>query len=193
MVELQGVDVLSVRGVAQAVGTTTRAVYSLFGSKAGLLAAISVSGFDVLREGIERQPTTSSPVDDLIEVGLVFRRFVVEHPSIYKMAFQSGQMTTDPVVRAAASAALQALKVRIARLEEASLLNGFSVDEATRHFDAMCEGLAAFELRTAVHPNKTIAEQIWRRAIGVVIGGLAIRPADRSLSSPVIAVNRRRT
>ena len=75
---------LSVRGVASEVGTTTRAVYSLFGSKAGLIAALAAHGFDLLGEGVGQVPTTRSPYGDLIEAGLVFRRFAVEHPSLFQ-------------------------------------------------------------------------------------------------------------
>jgi AcrR family transcriptional regulator len=183
-VQEHGVDSLSVRGVAEMVGTSTRAVYSLFGSKGGLIAAISVHGFEVLREGIQRQPQTTSPAQDLVEVGLVFRRFVRDHPSIYRMAFQSGQMTIDPAVRVASAAALLALKERIARLEESGGLNGFGVDEATRHFDAVCEGLAELELR-GNFPNENAGERLWRRALGVVISGLRSPPGgfDGSVAS----------
>jgi AcrR family transcriptional regulator len=175
LVQERGADALSVRRVAQEVGTTTRAIYSLFGSKDGLVAAISVHGFNVLREGVERQPTTASPAQDLIAVGLVFRRFVIEHPSIFRMAFQSDQVRTDQAVRDASLAALQVLKKRVARLEEAGLLNGFSVDEATLHFDAVCEGLADFELR-GTFSDVTVSEHLWRRGLRVIVDGLTLRP-----------------
>jgi AcrR family transcriptional regulator len=174
LVQERGVDALSVRRVAQEVGTTTRAIYSLFGSKDGLVAAISVHGFNVLRNGVESQPTTPSPAEDLIAVGLVFRLFVIEHPWSFRMAFQSDQVQTNQAVRDASSAALQVLKERIARLEEVGLLNGFSVDEATLHFDAVCEGLADFELR-GTFSDITMSEQLWRRGLGVVVNGLTVR------------------
>jgi hypothetical protein len=122
---------------------------------------------------VEEQPTTSSPAEDLIAVGLVFRRFVIEHPSIFRMAFQSDQVRTNQAVRDASSAALQVLKKRIARLDEAGLLDGFSVDEATLHFDAVCEGLADFELR-GTFPDITVSEQLWRRGLGVIVDGLTV-------------------
>jgi AcrR family transcriptional regulator len=45
----------AVRRVASQVGTSTRAVYSLFDSKDGLIAALAAHGFDLLavwREGL---------------------------------------------------------------------------------------------------------------------------------------------
>ena len=38
-----GIDAVSVRGAALAAGTTTRAVYALFGSKEGLVQALAQS------------------------------------------------------------------------------------------------------------------------------------------------------
>ena len=72
--ETGGSEALSVRGVADEVGTTTRAVYSLFGSKDGLIAALGVQAFEFLRTGLETLPLLDDPAADLVETGLVFRR-----------------------------------------------------------------------------------------------------------------------
>ena len=64
-----GVAAFSVRAVADQAGTTTRAVYSLFGSKDGLLVdALAQGAFDYLTEGIDALGDTDDPVADLIAV-----------------------------------------------------------------------------------------------------------------------------
>src|SRR6266545_4635648 len=73
----EGIDALSLRDVARDAGTTTRAIYSLFGSKDGLLVALGVRAFTLLEQEIEALPVTDRPGDDLIEAALVFRRFAV--------------------------------------------------------------------------------------------------------------------
>ena len=79
----------SVRAVADEAGTTTRAVYSLFGSKDGLLTdALAQSAFEFLFTEIDALPVTDDPVSDLLDVGRVFRRLVIEHPAWYRIAFQ---------------------------------------------------------------------------------------------------------
>src|SRR4249920_3896274 len=85
-----GLAAFSVRAVAEEAGTTTRAVYSLFGSKDGLLVdALAQGAFDFLVEGIDRLVETDDPQSDLIGVGVpVFRSLVLEHPSLYRIAFQ---------------------------------------------------------------------------------------------------------
>lgn len=170
-----GPGAVTVRGVARDAGTTTRAVYSLFGSKDGLIAALAAHAFDILREGVESVPITNSPDVDLVEAGLVFRRFAMEHPSLFRLAFPGAptHSRTTPSVRSAANTALDALKARIARLEEAGALNGCSIAEATLHFDAVCEGLAALELRGSFPPDA--GDLLWRQGLSAIVHGLAGR------------------
>ena len=61
LVERGGTGALSVRAVADEIGTTTRAVYSTFGSKEGLLAALAKRSFDMLRDAIAELPTRRTP------------------------------------------------------------------------------------------------------------------------------------
>src|SRR5688500_15379106 len=89
LVAAGGPDALSVRAVADEAGTTTRAVYSLFGSKDGLVGALARDAFDLLvaRAGAVRE--TKDPTADLVRTGVKgFRRFVLDHPSLYRIAFQ---------------------------------------------------------------------------------------------------------
>ena len=87
-VEEGGPEALSVRGIAAEVGTTTRAVYSLFGSKDGLIAALGVQAFEFLRTELGALPLTGDPAADLVETGLVFRRLAIERPALYSIGVQ---------------------------------------------------------------------------------------------------------
>src|SRR5437660_2330707 len=76
-----GPDALSVRAVADAAGTTTRAVYSVFGSKEGLVAALAQTAFELLHDNIDKLPTTDDPAADLVAIGTeVVRGLVRDHP-----------------------------------------------------------------------------------------------------------------
>ncbi|HEY2641889.1 MAG TPA: TetR/AcrR family transcriptional regulator, partial [Streptosporangiaceae bacterium] len=63
---MAGLDGLSLRGLADSVGTTTRADYSLFGSKDGLLVALGARAFGMLGSAIAMLPTTEDPAADLV-------------------------------------------------------------------------------------------------------------------------------
>jgi AcrR family transcriptional regulator len=173
IVERDGVDALSVRGVATEAGTTTRAVYTLFGSKDGLVVALGNRAFALLGAAIEALATTGDPDADLVEAGLVFRRFAVDHPSLFSIAVQ--RTATPPHVasgfKQAAGEALEALRARVARVASAGLLSRRGTDEATVEFHALCEGLAAVELRGILAPSS--AERIWRDALGALVSGFA--------------------
>ena len=73
----------------------------------------------------------------------------VKHRSLYRVAVQ--QIPTSPHVVAGflptAGQAWQQLRGRVARIEETGLLGSRSIDQATLQFHALCEGLAALELR----------------------------------------------
>src|SRR5258708_19540836 len=150
------------RRVAAAVGTTTRAVYSLFGSKDGLVVALGAHSFDVLRTALEALPTTDDPTADLVEAGLTFRSFALEHPSLFAIGVQRRLPTPELWAQfsAAASRALVELERRLARLSDADLLGGRSVDAAALQFHALCEGLAPLEFPRPCPPM--LPQRMWR-------------------------------
>src|SRR5262245_46119353 len=99
IVEAEGVDALTVRRVAEAAGTTTRAVYSVYGSKEGLVAGLSTRAYEWLQASLEALPETDDPEEDLARAGvLVWRRFVVERPALFQIGFQraTGRAQREP-------------------------------------------------------------------------------------------------
>jgi AcrR family transcriptional regulator len=168
----EGLDALSVRGVANAVGVTTRAVYSLFGSKDGLVIALGVRAFDLLKAALDALPPTSDPTRDLVEAGaLVFRHFALEHPTLLRIGLQHEGMSAELAsrFRDASDRAFEGLQTRIARLAAQGQLGSRGVAEAACEFDALCEGLVALELRGAIPPIK--AEWVWHDALHALVVG----------------------
>ena len=56
IVDGASLEALSVRHVAEEVGTTTRAVYSVFGSKEGVIVVLGIRAFEMLGAAIRAQP-----------------------------------------------------------------------------------------------------------------------------------------
>jgi AcrR family transcriptional regulator len=176
LVAVDGPDALSVRAVADEADTTTRAVYSLFDSKAGLVDALAQRAFEILRTGLDELPETDDPAADLLEVGTgVFRRFVREHPSLFRIAFQRivPGLRAGPGLTEARQGTLSRLQARIQRLEDAGLLDGKPVADATLEFNAMCEGLANAELRggTLRLLPEGQEDRAWRDGLLTVVRG----------------------
>ena len=165
----QGIDALSLREVTRDAGTTTRAIYSLFGSKDGLLGALGVRAFNLLQREIEALPASDQPSDDLIEVALIYRRFALEHPALFSIAFHRADPAIWPRFRAAAVDALAVLDKRFEPLADADLLGGRSVSEASTQFRALGEGAAWTELRG--NPLPPDPERFWRNAFHALITG----------------------
>jgi hypothetical protein len=72
----------------------------------------------------------------------------------------------------AARDALAGLELRVRLLQETGLLDGHTVRDAVRAFHALCEGLAAIELRRLLTPGEE--EHIWREALTVLVRGFAL-------------------
>jgi AcrR family transcriptional regulator len=183
LVAESGPAAFSVRGVAAAAGTTTRAVYSLFGSKEGLLVdALAQSAFEFIADGIDELVETDDPIADLVAVGVpVFRALVLEHPALYRIAFQRivPGLRAGPELTAARERAFARLLARVQRVDDAGLLGRKSVPEAAVEFNAMLEGLANAELRGStlrILPQGG-EEATWRDALTTVVHGFnAARP-----------------
>jgi AcrR family transcriptional regulator len=167
----EGIDSLSLREVARRAGTTTRAVYTLFGSKDGLLGALGVRAFNLLRREIEAVPATDQPGNDLVDVAIVFRRFALGHPALFSVAFHRADPAVWPRFRAAALDALAVLYERFESLHDAELLGSRSIPEAAMQFNALCEGIAWTELRG--NPLTPDPERFWRNAFHALTTGFA--------------------
>jgi AcrR family transcriptional regulator len=174
-IQERGIDGLSVRGVAADVGTSTRAVYSLFGSKEGLVAALGTRAFDVLGTAVARLPRTNDPAADLVRAGLAFRRFAIEHPSLFAIGVQRTERLPDQswnAPNAARIAALVVLEDRLARLRSARPLGERTVRSMATHFHAYCEGMAANEIRCGVPRDDAAMERLWVDGLTAILHGL---------------------
>ena len=185
LVATGGPDALTVRAVAAEVGTTTRAIYSVFGSKDALVATLAEQAFDLLRTGIDELPETEDPVDDLIEAGAtMYRSFVREHPSLFRIAFQRivPELTLGPELTEARARAWARLEAKVRRLEDAGLLGTLSVNEAAVAFNALCEGLGNAELRggTLRQLPADQGERVWREAFETLVRGFNTAGSARS-------------
>ena len=175
IVETAGPGALSVRGVADAIGTTTRAVYSSFGSKDGLLNALAQRSFELLRDALSLLPETNDPLQDLIDAAVsVFRPMAIEHPAMFALAFlrAAPDLELDSETQVAARAGLTLLRQRVQRLADADLLGGRDVTIATAQFNAMCQGMATTELRNGAFLGR-YPKQSWQSAFEALVNGFA--------------------
>lgn len=185
LIERHGADAASVRAVADAAGTTTRAVYSVFGSKEGLLEALAARLFEMLSDAIDACPSTDDPIADVVTVSLDgFRRTALEHPALYGLVF----LRVVPGLRLGrefaevAAGSFGRLEARLARLDAGAGLGGMTTTNAANAVHALTEGLATMELRGMID-SAGGAEEIWRRAITALLHGFAVGSTPAVASS----------
>jgi AcrR family transcriptional regulator len=172
-----GAPAFSVRAVAERAGTSTRAVYSLFGSKEGLLVdALAQDAYTFLADGMDNVPETDDPAADLVENGVsVYRRLVLEHPALYRIAFQRivPDFRAGPELTEARERALSRLQAKVQRLADAGQLGSTSVQDGAVAFNAMCEGLANSELRDTILSILPAGEEerAWRDSLTALVRG----------------------
>jgi AcrR family transcriptional regulator len=173
-----GVDAVGVRAVAEGAGTTTRAVYALFGSKEELVQALAQRAFELVMEQAAAAPLTGDPGADLIACAVKgFRGFALEHPDLFRLFFTAQRQALSPDSHSTRLAALDELILRVERARSAGLLGRHSVEEVTLLWDAMCCGLA---MREICGPIKRLdGERIWTDALTALLAGLGATTKGR--------------
>ena len=174
LVEQGGTGALSVRAVADEIGASTRAIYSTFGSKDGLLAGARRSD----RSSCCATTSPSSPTRRT-------RRTIWSRPrspssdrwrsstrrsSASRSCAAAPDVELGPEVVDAARSGFELLTERVQRLADAGLLGGRDVEEATREFNALCFGMAVTELMdpSRLRPDP---ESVWHAAFETLTSG----------------------
>ena len=187
LVDSGGLAALSVRAVAERSSTTTRAVYSLFGSKAGLVAALGVRMFDLLGAGVEALPKTDRPDADLVEAGVGRLSPTLDHPASSvpdRRAADRQSTSRRQPVPAGGPDRIPDPRISVPPPAIDGQLPDRDVNEAATQFHALCEGLATVERRGMFPPES--AERLWREALAALLDGLA-QPPPRRPATPTDA------
>lgn len=189
-----GPDALSVRLVAEAAGTSHRAVYALFGSKQGMLDALAAHGYlDLARRVGSIQPS-AAPDADLVRAGTEgFRGFVRANPALFRLTFEqvSAEVLRQPRVVSASLASYEALAGWVDRLRDAGGIHPeWERIDCCYAFHATCQGLASCELATLPPPDgpgfwkskaATDLTCIWADTVRAVVRGFAEQPTTRTI------------
>jgi AcrR family transcriptional regulator len=171
-----GVQALSLRQLAEAAGSTTRAVYSVFGGKEGLLRALFRQAFLALADDLDALPLSDDPAADLVAAGVPgFRGWARSHPDLFRLVFEASAPPVEAPDPDAGVQAFARLLARIRRCVEAGLLPAGREIEIGLSFHALCEGLGSLEARGRF---PLLAGQdpegLWRSALTALVKGYAV-------------------
>jgi AcrR family transcriptional regulator len=85
----EGPDALSLRRLAAVAGTSTSAVYALFGGKAGILRALFIEAFTRFAAHLNTVTPSEDPLADLLALGRAYRASALADPHLYAVMFGS--------------------------------------------------------------------------------------------------------
>ena len=173
--EAEGAEAVSLRRVAADAGTTTRAIYSLFGGKEGLMSAMYREMAATLTELHGDVREREDVALELEELCLAYRSSMRRHPSLYPIIFKGvpGFTPTKEDERVAR----QGLERVVATLQR-GLNEGVFVERSAQEMSnqlwALVHGLASLELKGALGgPQKAV--RTWRDATRNLISGFGSR------------------
>lgn len=143
-----GVGGLSLRKLAVAAGTSTMSVYTRFGSKPQLLAAMYREGFERLGAALtDAARSSAEPLQVLAEIGRAYRRAALTSPTLYGLMFGPPTPGFDPAPEdaAAAQATYRPLVDAVRRCVDAHVLAG-DPEQIALHLWAVAHGMVSLEL-----------------------------------------------
>lgn len=169
VVASKGVDGVSLRALAEECGTSTSAVYSIFGSKEALVDAVVAeadeSFSDSQRRALARP--ASGPVHSLALLGLAYRRWALDHPALYAVMFaRNGAIATTDVLAAESIAPLRSVVEEC--FDAGIFAAGPSVGDVVLSIWAGVHGFVSLEIGQLRFPSKRAAERCYRAHLAAI-------------------------
>ncbi|GAB7035371.1 TetR/AcrR family transcriptional regulator [Streptomyces platensis subsp. malvinus] len=160
-------ELVTVRALATAAGTSTTAVYSLFDGKDGLIGEVRDRAVAGLFQDLSAAPTSEDPLADLYALAVAYRRWGREHSHLYTVLF-GGVQSFDPSGAVGTSDPVRPLLAAIDRALAASVLAGEATPIALSLWVTL-HGLVTLELAGAL--DTATAESTFRSTIQATLRG----------------------
>ncbi|MDQ1746338.1 MAG: hypothetical protein QOD07_601 [Frankiaceae bacterium] len=173
----EGAAALTLRRLATASGTSTMAVYTLFGDKQGLLRAMYRTGFDRLGAALRTAAATQDdPVEALVALGQAYRDTALANPHLYGLMFGTAVpgFVPDDDAKAVADAAYEPLVEGVRRCLHAGTMAGTAAERIALHLWSVSHGMVSLELAghlPAPDPATAYVEAMVYAGIPFVAGG----------------------
>ncbi|MEU9399145.1 TetR/AcrR family transcriptional regulator [Streptomyces sp. NPDC048242] len=160
---------VTVRVVAADAGTSTAAVYSLFGGKDGLIAAVRDRAVAGLFADLSAVPATDDPLTDLYALAVAYRRWGHGHRHLYTVLF-GGVQPFEPSGEVGTADPVGPLVAAIERALARGVLDGDATAIALSLWVAL-HGLVTLELAGAL--DLLAADAAFGAAVGATLRGWA--------------------
>jgi AcrR family transcriptional regulator len=166
-----GLAALSLRSLAAEVGTSTTAVYALFGGKPGLLAALHAEAFTRLGARLAAVPLGADPLEDLVALGRAYRDAALADPHFYEVMF-GGALPADERWCAAAAPILRPVADVVQRAAATGVLRPeLDPETVSLALWATLHGLVSLHLRGLLPADATAPATVDDVALRAVVAG----------------------
>ncbi len=148
LLEEEGPEALSVRRIATAAGVAPMGVYNHFASKAGIVEALFIEGFERLAQAMVTLDAVDDPLEALLEGGRRYRSLALAHPKVYELMFLRpvpGFEPSDEALEIAAQA-FDGLATVVRRAMAAGVLSAGEVALTSQVIWAGIHGWVSLEL-----------------------------------------------
>ena len=150
LVDRDGPAKVTLRDVASAAGTSTTAVYSLFGGKSQLLTAVVDHGFESFRDS-----QGAAAPGGLQELGVAYRAWALGHRALYRLMFGgalAAYVDCQPSPEVSAGA-MEPLMEAVASAQTAGALRAEPVEVVAFAIWGQVHGLVSLELAQVGPPD----------------------------------------
>lgn len=178
LVEKNGVENLSIREVAKAVGVTHQAPYRHFKDRDDLLAALAQEGFEKL--SLEMAPAVAGagdPLEKIIRIGECYLEWAYKNPEHFRLMFNRAIPNYDKStgLRAASAKSLEGFLLIVAENQNAGIIKSKDTRAVARQVWAAMHGAAILFIDQQFKPlggNLELGRQLVRDLIANLLRGL---------------------
>jgi len=173
----EGAAALTLRRLAAASGTSTMAVYTLYGDKPGLLRAMYQAGFERLGAALRAAAEThDDPLEALVALGHAYRDTALANPHLYDLMFGAAVpgFVPDESGKAVADAAYAPLVEGVRRCLDAGQFGGTPAERIALHLWSVSHGMVSLELAghlTEADPSAAYVEALVYAGLPFVSAG----------------------
>jgi AcrR family transcriptional regulator len=169
----EGPDALSLRRLAAAAGTSTSAVYALFGGKPGILRALFIEAFTRFAAHLDTVTPSDDPLADLLALARAYRASALADPHLYAVMFGSPVPGFEPALQdwKHAEATFIPLLDTVHRAVAAGLLRDVDPFSIATALWANVHGLVSLELRSAMPAKALPPDELFEAAVRANLDG----------------------
>lgn len=169
VVHQEGFGALPLRDIAERAGTSTTAVYSLFGNKEGLQRAVLVAGFSDFADAQDAMPASDRDViTEIAGLGAIYVQWATDHPRLYEVMFGEALagITPTPELQEARERAMGRIADAVRRALASGAFRPAEAATVMTSLWAQVHGLASLIIAGQLPPDADPGTAAWAAIAG---------------------------